>query len=153
MGPRDESGANQPRRANNLDSIEDDEDGQDNGWHIGLDVESQSVGIEVASSNTTDQNGYQQLSSSSNVNDCARWIPPTTRFDLPEAPPPENPKIEHQPVDISMDKDKVDQIKSIMYKMNGSLHENILKQPDWLKNVDDKRLGDYNSLRSFPHEC
>lgn len=53
MGPRDESGANQPRRANNLDSIEDDEDGQDNGWHIGLDVESQSVGIEVASSNTT----------------------------------------------------------------------------------------------------
>uniref|UniRef100_A0A1I8BBI3 Uncharacterized protein n=1 Tax=Meloidogyne hapla TaxID=6305 RepID=A0A1I8BBI3_MELHA len=151
MGPRGESLSNQPKRPTNVDNSEDDEDDQNDGWRIGFDVEMRGIGIERTSSNTTDdessneleqQNDYQQIPSSSNNDNNSNWIPSTPKYDLPEAPPLEHLKIEHQPIDISMDKDKIDQIKSIMSQINGSLNENIPQQPEWLKNVDDNRLGE-----------
>uniref|UniRef100_A0A914NWC4 Uncharacterized protein n=1 Tax=Meloidogyne incognita TaxID=6306 RepID=A0A914NWC4_MELIC len=150
MGPRGESRSNQPKVPANVDNTEEDENDQNDEWRIGFDVEMRGVGIERNSNSSEDdessneleqQNGYQQLPTSSNNNN-ASWIPITQRFDLPEAPPVEHIKIEHQPNDISLDKDKIDQIKSIMININGSLIENIPQQPEWLKNVDDKQLGE-----------
>ncbi|CAK5083035.1 unnamed protein product [Meloidogyne enterolobii] len=105
---------------------------------IGIERNSNSSEDDESSNESEKQNGYQQLPTSSNTS----WIPTTQRFDLPEAPPVEHIKIEHQPNDISLDKDKIDQIKSIMININGALIENIPQQPEWLKSVDDKQLGE-----------
>ncbi|CAK5083613.1 unnamed protein product [Meloidogyne enterolobii] len=107
---------------------------------VGIERNSNSSEDDESSNESEQQNGYQQLPTSSNNN--TSWIPTTQRFDLPEAPFVEHIKIEHQPNDISLDKDKIDQIKSIMTNINGALIENIPQQPEWLKNVDDKQLGE-----------